>query len=104
MAENAIDLVRQAETHADDTLNAAAKKAAAITRKARQDAQELLEVAQGAAQDDAAKALAAAHAESAKELEDMQVSLNEDMDELASKARSAQPKAVQMILDALAKQ
>lgn len=102
MAENSIDLVRAAEAEAEQIARDAAQQSAEILNSARREAAELAARAGDAALADAERQVAAAHAASQTALDEALQGLTAEMDALAGKARAAQPKAQQMILDALA--
>ena len=102
MAQSSIDTVRETEVKAEETLRAAAQQAAGIVDDAHTEAVKLAHQAEDAAKKKAADAVAAAHQASQQQLEKAAQELSGEMQALRDKALANQPKAVQMILDALA--
>lgn len=102
MADNPINLVRQAETEAQDKIRQAEQQAAKMVDDAHSEAVKLAGDAEDAARKAAADSVAAAHKASAEKLEVSAALLGGEMDQLVDKAHSNQATAVKMILDALA--
>lgn len=102
MADSSIDLVRQEEAQAETVAREAAAKAAAIVDEAHDKAVKQAADAEDTARAAAVDKLAGAHTASQKTLDEALNSLSGEMEALENKARAAQPKAVEMILKALA--
>ncbi|MGD9560163.1 MAG: hypothetical protein AB7V55_06130 [Oscillospiraceae bacterium] len=102
MAENPIELVRQAESEADETLRTAAQQAEQMVDDAHGEVVRLARTAEDDARRAAADKIAEAHKASQRALEEAMAGLDGEMVALQEKARAAQPKAIEMIIDALA--
>ncbi|NLW78013.1 MAG: hypothetical protein GXY32_01195 [Ruminococcaceae bacterium] len=102
MADNPIDLVRQAETEAQEKIRQAEQQAARMVDDAHGEAVRLANDAEDAARKAAAASVAAAHKTSAEKLEISAALLGGEMDQLVDRAHANQAAAVKMILDALA--
>lgn len=101
MAENAIDLVRAAEAEAEQIARDATQQSTEILSTAEAEAARIAAQTEDTARTQAEKQVADAHAASQKMLDEALLGLSDEMDALAQKARAAQPKAVQMILDTM---
>lgn len=101
MAENSIEQIRAAEQKADEVLKAAAAEAKRLVDEARKTAAEQDALAEDAARQKAADGADAAQKAGQAALEQSLQSLEGEMNALKDAARGNQPKAVEMILEAL---
>lgn len=102
MADHSIELVREAELKAEETLRAATQQAAQIVDEAYEKAVQQENAAEDEANNTALEQVAAAHKNSQKTLEQAMTDLNGEMEALADKARQNQVQAVMSILRAMA--
>lgn len=102
LADNTIELVRQAEGQADEVAKKAAQEAAQIVDQTQNEAVRLTNEAEDAARERAAEAVAAAHQQSQQKLEAASAALAGEMEDLTAKARARQAEAIKLILGALA--
>ena len=101
MEINSIDQVHEAESEAERLIKEANKTAAEIVAKADEEALNLISEAEMAAYKDAENKLETVHAENRKKSEKSTAEIADEIASLNQSAHAAQPKAVQMIIEAL---
>lgn len=102
MADNSIDMVREAEVKADETLREASQRAAQIVDEAYAKAVEIANTAEDEARAQAASQVAAAHEENKKILEQAIGELGGEIEDFKAKARENQVQAVMAVLRSIA--
>ena len=101
MAENSIELVRNAETEAEEVARKAAVQAGEIIKEAQDKAEKLKLRTEDEAANNAANELNAARTVGQTNLKKAQTGLSDELENLAAKARKSQEKAVQLIVESL---
>lgn len=101
MAESVIDLVRTAETVADETLRAAQREAAEILGAARAEAERIVIRQEDNSRADAAALVANARTNGQTALSGAADGLSFETKAMAEAARAKQGEAVRVILEAL---
>ena len=101
MTNNPIELVREAELEAEATIKNAAREAEQIIENSKNQAAELIRSSEENAHMSAADKIAAAHEENQKAMEAVIAKQKEQIADLTEKVRMRQPKAIEMILEAL---
>lgn len=99
---SSIDAIRGAEVKAEELVKNAAEEAMKIIDEAHAEATKLQIEAESAAKDKAALAVGAAHERSQEMLEKSMAEFSDEMRALREKAAAAQPRAVKIIVDAIA--
>lgn len=102
MAENPIDLIREAEISAEESVKAAGREVNRIIDRAQKDAFDLQVKAESDAKRKAASDLEAAHRESRLKVEAAMSDLSGEIEALKKSAAAHRSKAIKLILDALA--
>ena len=101
MAENSIEQVRNAETEAEEIAKKASAQAEEIIALAQDKAEKLHKDTEDEIAGNTAAELNAARTAGQAQLQKAQAGLSGELEALADRARKAQPKAVQLIVDAL---
>lgn len=102
MADNAIEIVRQAETGAEGSIRAAQQQAVKLLEDAKSEAGKLQKAAEETARGQASADLAGAHEAGEKALAEAKTALDAEMTALREAARAKQPDAVRAVLESLA--